>query len=35
LTLYNLDAIIAGDIDEIIQALKLAENAEKLQAGIE
>ena len=35
LTLYNLDSIIAGDIDEIIQALKLAENAEKLQAGIE
>ncbi len=35
LTLYNLDAIIAGDIDEITQALKLAENAEKLQAGIE
>jgi peptide chain release factor 1 len=35
LTLYNLDAIIAGDIDEIIEALKLAENAEKLQAGIE
>ncbi|PKP48172.1 MAG: peptide chain release factor 1 [Bacteroidetes bacterium HGW-Bacteroidetes-12] len=35
LTLYNLDAIVAGDIDEIIQALKLAENAEKLQAGIE
>lgn len=34
LTLYNLDAIIAGDIDEIIQALKLAENAEKLQAGV-
>ena len=24
-----------GDIDEIIQALKLAENAEKLQAGID
>ncbi len=34
LTLYNLDAIVAGDIDEIIQALKLAENAEKLQAGV-
>ncbi|MDC1204664.1 peptide chain release factor 1 [Salibacteraceae bacterium] len=34
LTLYNLDNIINGDIDEIVEALKLAENAEKLQAGL-
>lgn len=32
LTLYNLDAIMNGDIDEIIEALKLAENTEKLMA---
>lgn len=35
LTLYNLDAIMAGDMDEIVQSLKIAENAEKLQAGVE
>jgi peptide chain release factor 1 len=35
LTLYNLDAIINGAIQEIIDALKVAENAEKLQAGLE
>src|SRR6056297_3387643 len=36
LTLYNLNAIIDGDIDEIIDALKLAENAERLkEAGVE
>jgi peptide chain release factor 1 len=33
LTLYNLAAIMNGDIDEIIDALKLAENAEKLKEG--
>lgn len=32
LTLYNLDAIMNGDIDDIIEALKLAENTEKLMA---
>jgi peptide chain release factor 1 len=32
LTLYNLDAIMNGDIDNIIEALKLAENTEKLMA---
>ncbi|MEO5906442.1 MAG: peptide chain release factor-like protein, partial [Saprospiraceae bacterium] len=31
LTLYNLDRIVLGDIDPIIDALKLAENAEKLK----
>ncbi|GAB4258499.1 MAG: peptide chain release factor 1 [Vicingaceae bacterium] len=34
LTLYNLDNILNGDLDELIEALKLAENTEKLQAGI-
>lgn len=33
LTLYNLQSIVDGDIQEIIDALKLAENAEKLKAG--
>lgn len=31
LTLYNLDSIVEGDLDEIIQALQVAENAEKLK----
>jgi len=30
LTLYNLDRIVLGDIDEIIEALIVAENARKL-----
>ena len=33
LTLYNLDKIVAGDLDEIIEALQVAENAEKMKAG--
>lgn len=33
LTLYNLEAVVNGDLEEIIDALKVAENAEKLQAG--
>ncbi len=33
LTLYNLDSIIGGDIQGIIDQLKMAENAEKLKAG--
>jgi peptide chain release factor 1 len=33
LTLYNLDAVMNGDLDEIIEALRMAENAEKLEAG--
>ena len=33
LTLYNLPAILDGNIQEIIDALKIAENAEKLKAG--
>lgn len=35
LTLYNLDGVMNGDIGEVIEALRLAENAEKLQAGLE
>ncbi|MCB0380972.1 MAG: peptide chain release factor 1 [Flavobacteriales bacterium] len=34
LTLYNLGAAMEGDIDEIINSLKIAENTEKLQAGL-
>jgi len=35
LTLYSLDNIMNGNIQEIIDALKMAENMEKLQAGLE
>lgn len=35
LTLYSLDSIMGGDIDEVIEALKVAENAEKLKEGTE
>jgi len=31
LTLYNLDRIVLGALDEIIDALKLAENTERLK----
>lgn len=31
LTLYNLDAVINGDIQELIEKLQLAENAERLK----
>ncbi|KAA3633267.1 MAG: peptide chain release factor 1 [Bacteroidetes bacterium] len=31
LTLYNLDQIVAGQIEEIIEALQVADNAEKLK----
>jgi peptide chain release factor 1 len=33
LTLYNLNGVMNGDIVEIIDALKMAENAEKLKVG--
>jgi len=33
LTLYSLDSIIGGDIQGILDELKIAENAEKLKAG--
>ncbi len=35
LTLYNLDKIIAGDIEPVIDALIVAESARKMQAGEE
>ena len=34
LTLYNLDAIMNGEIGEIIESLRVAENAEKLKDGL-
>ncbi len=34
LTMYNLSAIMDGEIHEIIDALQLAENAEKLKEGV-
>ncbi len=34
LTLYNLSGILDGDIDQIIEELRVAENAEKLKQGI-
>jgi len=33
LTLYSLDKVVQGQIDEIIQALQVAENAEKMKVG--
>ena len=35
LTLYSLDKIIQGDIGGIIEALQVAENAEKMKEGID
>lgn len=35
LTLYNLDKIIQGDIGGILEALQVAENAEKMKVGVE
>ena len=35
LTLYNLQSIVDGDIQEIIDQLQLAENAERLKAEVE
>lgn len=32
-TMYNLSAFINGDIEEMIEALKMAENAEKMKEG--
>ncbi len=34
LTLYNLSAVMDGDITEIIDSLQVAENAEKLKEGV-
>ncbi len=33
LTLYNLEAVMNGEVEEIIESLKLAENTEKLKEG--
>lgn len=33
LTLYNLDKIVQGQLDEVIEALQMAENADKMKAG--
>jgi len=33
LTLYSLDKVVQGQIDEIIEALQVAENAEKMKGG--
>jgi peptide chain release factor 1 len=33
LTLYNLPAVMNGDIGEIINQLQVAENAEKMKVG--
>lgn len=35
LTLYNLSGVMNGELDELIEALKLHENTEKLKAGSE
>lgn len=32
LTLYNLDQVMEGDLDKIVEALQIAENAEKMKA---
>ena len=34
LTLYSLDKIIGGQIDEIIESLQVAENAERMKEGL-
>ena len=33
MTVYNLDDFMNGNIQEMIEALQFAENAEKMQAG--
>ena len=35
LTLYNLNDIVNGDLDEIIQALQVADQAERLKGEME
>lgn len=35
LSLNKLDKVIAGDLEQIIEALQVAENAEKMKAGME
>jgi peptide chain release factor 1 len=33
LTLYNLPTIMNGDLDEIVESLRVADNTEKMKAG--
>ncbi|MFM2376007.1 MAG: peptide chain release factor 1 [Bacteroidota bacterium] len=33
LTLYNLPAIMNGDLDEVVESLRVADNTEKMKAG--
>ena len=33
LTLYSLDKVMEGNLEEIIEALQVAENAEKMKEG--
>jgi peptide chain release factor 1 len=33
LTLHKLDAIIGGDLNEVVESLRVAENAEKMKSG--
>ena len=35
LSLNKLDKVIGGDLEEIIEALQVAENAEKMKEGLE
>ncbi len=35
LTLYSLDKVMEGELDDVIESLQVAENAEKLKAGEE
>ena len=35
LTLYNLPVTMDGEVQELIDALQLAENAERLKEGVE
>ena len=34
-TMYNLNGFVNGDIQEVIEALQVAENAERLKASVE
>jgi peptide chain release factor 1 len=33
MTIYNLDSFMNGEIQEMLDALQFAENAEKMQSG--
>ncbi|MDH3651257.1 MAG: peptide chain release factor 1 [Saprospiraceae bacterium] len=34
LTMYNLDKVIEGDLDEVLESLQMAENAEKMKGEV-